>query len=863
MKVKIPIFLLAIGLVSYAIWQQPNQKQDLPKPTDTILHEGEDGENQLKREAWFELMHQAEEGINWRQIEYQNAMNRHRLRTTSVQSRTGCEEEELANGNVLGSWSERGSIDQAGSVFDIEYDAQADVIWTISAGGSLFKSDRFGNSWEVINQDLRFSHGILKFIPTDNGRRMIAFIDRIPHYSDDDGYTWTMANGINPTDNWGTFRHPVVVEDGNGGMDIYVMAKPNYWADFSLYRSIDNGETYQNIETLSSYDQNLFALCKPHHTNDVLLVEKASDDKGRIYLVNQSTGDLEWINEGSNLNFGGGRANLTAWDNGTESHYYVVREHTTGIAQVLESTDGGQAWAYKGNLPTSPWDVGMYVLPSNPDVLLMGEVECHVSTNAGTNWETVNAWWEYYDAVETKIHADIMDFNEFETADGEHFLLVSNHGGIQMSTDYMENQQNIGMSGLNVSQYYSVRTDPLNSNYVYAGSQDQGFQRSTTFEDDDYGVEGFEQVISGDYGHIVFTGDGEFMWTVYPGGSVSLYGQPQTGGITGSYNLESDNESVWIPPLMASTNPSENAIYMAGGNINGGAGSHLVKLTRNFSVITPTQSTLDFLAEAGGEVSAIGSTPLNPDRLYVATTNGRFFYSTDLGQTWDQTAIFLPSGHYLYGQSILGSKIEANTVYLGGSGYSNPAVYKSTDGGETFVDMSQGLPSTLVFGLAANEDESLLFAATEAGPYVYVAEDGLWYDMAGFCAPAQTYWSVEYVEDIQTVRFGTYGRGIWDFAFSEPVNTDPIPESAATTITVFPNPGEGLFSFQLDNTVADELEVMIYDMGGKLLKQYTYDVSTGSDFRGEADLTNYPLGQYILVARNGAQTFTEKLLIQR
>lgn len=48
MKVKLPIFLLAIGLVSYAIWHQPNQKQDLPKPTDTILHEGEDGENQLK-----------------------------------------------------------------------------------------------------------------------------------------------------------------------------------------------------------------------------------------------------------------------------------------------------------------------------------------------------------------------------------------------------------------------------------------------------------------------------------------------------------------------------------------------------------------------------------------------------------------------------------------------------------------------------------------------------------------------------------------------------------------------------------------------------------------------------------------------
>ena len=75
MKLKLSTFLLVIVLVAYAIWQQPDQK-DLPKPTDTILHEGEDGENQLKREAWFELMHQAEEGINWRQIEYQNFCRR-------------------------------------------------------------------------------------------------------------------------------------------------------------------------------------------------------------------------------------------------------------------------------------------------------------------------------------------------------------------------------------------------------------------------------------------------------------------------------------------------------------------------------------------------------------------------------------------------------------------------------------------------------------------------------------------------------------------------------------------------------------------------------------------------------------------
>ena len=37
----------------------------------------------------------------------------------------------------------------------------------------------------------------------------------------------------------------------------------------------------------------------------------------------------------------------------------------------------------------------------------------------------------------------------------------------------------------------------------------------------------------------------------------------------------------------------------------------------------------------------------------------------------------------------------------------------------------------------------------------------------GVSAPDQTYWSVEYIDEINTARFGTYGRGIWDFVIDE------------------------------------------------------------------------------------------------
>tara|TARA_B100001250_G_C19563974_1_gene684617 strand:- start:478 stop:849 length:372 start_codon:yes stop_codon:yes gene_type:complete len=59
----------------------------------------------------------------------------------------------------------------------------------------------------------------------------------------------------------------------------------------------------------------------------------------------------------------------------------------------------------------------------------------------------------------------------------------------------------------------------------------------------------------------------------------------------------------------------------------------------------------------------------------------------------------------------------------------------------------------------------MIFAATEVGPYAYSYEQGTWEEMSGNDAPEQVYWSVEYIHEIRTVRFGTYGRGIWDYTF--------------------------------------------------------------------------------------------------
>ncbi len=842
------LLLLAAGVFIATLLHRDEYPHSslLPAPT----HQ-EEGTERIKRKAWLELMHQSAPGTDWQQVEYQNRYRKHQKRLQSLSPREDCGTISIANGQVQGQWQERGSGNQAGSIFNTFYDAETNQIWLISAGGTLWRGPRDGTNWQVVNQDLQFDPGILKFIPIPGGRRLLAFAGRIPHYSDDEGHSWMPAEGIRYADRWGYFHHPVILNDEQHSY--YFLQRPSYRDKITLYKSIDRGERFQPVKDFETSDFSTLALCKPHHSNELLLVEKTKTGFAKISRINAQTDAITPINFGNELKLGEAPANLVGWAGNQMIRLYAYSVNN-GI-RVHATENYGINWQAKGFLNTKPWDVGLYVLPSNPDALLMGEVECYRSLNGGNTWTKVNNWWDYYNNVENKLHADIMNFSEFIDNEGIPFLLISHHGGLTISEDYLDSQQNISLWGLNTSQYYSVRTDPHFPAYVYAGSQDQGFQLADGF--DTPGMKAFKQVTSGDYGHLVFSNSGQSLWTVYPGGDVSYYANAQTGRFTAGYELESENESVWLPPLMESPFANENAIYMAGGNVNGGKGSHIIRLEADRNEINVSQLPFNFKTESGGgEISAIASSTLNPDLWYVATTNGRFFYSVTGGLFWIQNLNFVPDGHYLYGQTIYPSKTELGTVYLGGSGYSNPPVYKSPDGGKTFVSMSEGLPNTLVLAITGNADESLLFAATEAGPFVYVRTDERWYDLSGQCAPAQTYWSVEFVESLQTVRFGTYGRGIWDFKLDETVNiTDP--QLITNKLNVFPNPSDGNIQVQLLDT-SNPTDIFVFDVNGKIVYR--------SQFKGgniaSLQLAHLARGTYFVQTISAGRKLVAKILLK-
>jgi hypothetical protein len=833
MKMK-PVYIATICLALTTLGWYFFQKQKagtapnrhFPAPTNGPVHrtdQSEDEDGQARREAWIELLHKAAPGVDWRAIDLQNIRSLRELKASLGSGDRSIE--FFADSTVMGEWAERGSVNQSGSLRTVDYHAPSDKVYGISDGGSVWRGGTNNEGWEVLNDDRRFNPQLIKVQPTaSSGVRIIAPEGKILHFSDDEGLTWQQSN-FSPDfyDGWGSPMQLVALASEPNTLYYLVETwdnvpwEPRIW----LYRSTDNGTNFTRIKAFDHGERRQTSLWQALGTDQIFLLDRHLG----LYRVEADSlplhASVSGLPAGVELQLSG---SLDA--NGQPVFYALAND-----LEAYRSSDGGQNWAMQGTSLAEAWSVGMICSPFDPNHLVLGEVNCQQSYDGGATWELVNEWWEYYADLDL-LHADIMDLKAFRKSDGTPFLLIPNHGGLHISYDDLQTTQNIGLDGLNISQYYDVVTNPAYPEYIYAGSQDQGWQWTNTA--DEQGPNYFVQQWSGDYGMMQLTNDYRSLWVQYPGGDFSYYPDaltlPTPWGDS-NWNLpEGDVPALdWIVPTAPTAFPNGNSIFVAGGNINKGqSGSHLITLSASSSPpysIVADQFSFDFLANSNsgnGRISAIEQSELDPDRIFVSTDDGTLFRSLNAGSTWEKSQGFVgPPVDWIFTACILASKKNPDLLWISGSGYSNPAVFRSVNGGQTFVPMSNGLPQTIVQEIVANPDETLLFAATGVGPYVFVVEKNEWFPLIGAQTPLQWYTCVEYVDmpagtdDI--VRYGTFGRGIWDFKLSEPPPSSTSNVVSDFAVTIYPNPatkGTMLHAAINAPTVAD---FELLDLNGRVV----------------------------------------------
>ena len=639
----------------------------------------------------------------------------------------------------------------------IEFDPHnTDIVWVGAPTGGLWKSPDAGQTWETLTDDLP-NLGVSDILihPANSNIMYIATGDKqrasTPSIgvmkSLDGGQTWQLT-GLNPVVTEKTkigkmLMHPNdpetilaatnkgVFKTKDGGdtwinkapgdfFDIEVNpANPSIWyasrAASGVYRSLDSGETWIRLTD---------GLPGPSSSIGRIAIALCSSSPNVIYAVYCK--DIENI----------------GWE--------------WGLYGIYRTTDGGNTWTLQANSPNVlGWELdgsdtggqGGYALildvkPSDPDVLYVGSVEIWKSTNGGVTWRVIS------DTTTGAIH---VDHHDFAFLPGSSTTIFScNDGGIYRSYNEGATWTDLS-SGLTIHQVYRISLSSQDPDMLLLGAQDNG-----------------SSLLHGNW-YYMTGGDGTGC-QIDPNNNLVLYTASQFGYLHRSSDrgasfvriftqLYGQPNAAWILPYtLDKFDP--NTIYAAS--------SRVYKSIDRGSSGVPISGFL-----SGLPITVLELAPSDPDCIIVSD-GSRLFKTLNGGESWSEldTSLFPTS---ITDVAVHPHNRDILWVSIGGFGRWNskftwenipyeidkPKIFHSTDGGNTWSDVSGLLPNIPANCITIDPRSLNVYLGTDLG--VFYSADGLG-DWQRFDngLPNVIITEMEIHEGAGKLVAAAYGRGVWE-----------------------------------------------------------------------------------------------------
>jgi photosystem II stability/assembly factor-like uncharacterized protein len=701
---------------------------------------GDERRERLMR--WLESRHRAAPGFDWHAIEAAN-------RQAAL---------ELVAAKARGPqpvWHERGPLNMTGSTVVTAIRPDGRTLLVGSGQGGLFSGTPGGRAWTRLTDSLGgFLEGFAVSSPPETWVAAVSSRnDGRVYVSRNRGATWSAARGLPPL-----FTIYQLVQDGGDHRTIYLLAliqQDNGAVLPILARSRDGGLSFSVVYTGgTSYERPGLWTSR---TGAGPLYRMS---QGRLFVSTDHGSSFSPLGE-----TGVRQANyavLCGSEAGAPTLYAAVGQ-SFRPSDLFVSEDGGRTWESRFQFKdTRLFGSSLAASPSDPGLVLFGSQDAWRSADGGRTFAMINDWPAYYSRPADKLHADIRGL-QFVNYKNRETLFLDTDGGTYMSTDGGAGVQNITQNGLGNAQLYSTWSSASDPDLFLAGSQDQGFQRSIPPHGGSrVGAPlGTVQVISGDYSGLTSAShDLSNVFAVYPGALLVLAasGDPLSALFA---PLPKMSASGFFAATAADPD-DPSTVYVAG--------DHIWKLRYlGGTDLAQTELPQDFSPDKVDYVSALAIAPADHSFWYAATSEGHLWYSRDHGDTWTESATTGERLPYSSNSALLVSADDPLTCFAGGSGYGSPPVLVTRDGGAHWSPLSTGLPSTVVWSLAFDGPATkTLYAATDAGPFVFNAATSTWRSLLGGGSPVVTYYSVEGVPSQHLVRFGTYGRGVWDYVVPRP-----------------------------------------------------------------------------------------------
>lgn len=742
--------------------------------------------------------------------------------------------------------------------------ANQNVIYAGACNGGIFKTTNGGSTWSpIFDANAYLSIGDITIDPNNENILYVGTGDKNfggasllgngVYKSVDAGTTWTQI-GLEQT----SIITNVIVDPSNSNR-IFASTLGNTYektTERGVYRSTDGGASWQNILFLS--DSSGVSDLKMDPSNPNILYATGFN---RINLPFQSkvTGPdakiYKTIDGGDNwIELAGGlpttpesRIGLAISNTDPNTVYAIyVDGITLNTKEIYKTTDGGTNWNPL-NIPPDVtnalggfgWYFGqIHINPYNNNQLIVPGVEMFMSMDGGVNWvQNVPDWWTY------EVHADkhdvlFLDANSY---------IIATDGGLYKTDDNGINWTDI--ENIPVTQFYHIAVDPLNIGVYGGGAQDNGTMTGNSFSFNNW--------------ERLFGGDG-FRMKYLDLDLGSAYYETQYGGLyyNGmddiSMSTSGSDRVNWDMPYVINENTGD--LYAGTSMIHlmefAPWGSYVPvsgDLTKVGMGITQGSNSYHTITEI--------DMPLDTEnKMFVGTSDGLVWRGNRSSGTWSWTNItgILPDR---YVTAVRCSPNVSGTVYVAFSGYKlNEDIsylYKSTDNGTTWQDISGNLPGITVNDILiipGGSADDLLFAALDGG--VYFSENGgTQWDYVGVDMPVVTVTELDLDIPNKKLIAGTFSRSMFSYDISWIDNiVDPttIAENQnVESVKIYPNPVVDVLNFE----GLKSKTVLLYDLKGNLL--LTKEISATNGY-GSVDLTFLPPGVYFYRAGNSAGKFIKK-----